>query len=303
MKSFRRLFIMTKQVVGTYNSEDSVIEAIQDLKSQGYDYDDMSIITNNQENRHFLEYRTEAAVHDMSTDMSLTEKIKSVFNDGESDNLEKRLVDIGVSRNEATSYAADVDAGKILLIVDSANNMGYKQKNEDLAGTMEIDNDAVYSSAGETFPLDNRDRLKDESDEEKAIHLREEQLNVDKEEVKTGEVKIRKEVVEEQEKLNIPVKHEEVYVKRRSVSRDEIGANPIEDDETIRVPVYEEQVEVTKKPVVTDEILIGKRTVEETQQVADTVKKEKAHIEQDGNPLVEGEYKLKDSLKDKDSYK
>lgn len=294
---------MTKQVVGTYNSEDSVIGAIQELKSKGYDYNDMSIITNNQENQHFLEYRTEAAVHDMSADMSLTEKIKSAFNDDESDNLEKKLVDIGVSRNEATSYAADVNAGKILLIVDSVNDIGHKQSDGDLVGTKEIDNGSVYSTTREAFSLDNRDRLKGESDEEKAIHLREEQLNVDKEEVKTGEVKIRKEVVEEQEKLNIPVKHEEVYVERRSVSRDELGADPIEDDETIRVPVYEEQVEVTKKPVVTDEIVIGKRTVEETQQVADTVKKEKAHIEQDGNPLVEGDHKLKGSLKDKDSCK
>ncbi|MDQ0247584.1 uncharacterized protein (TIGR02271 family) [Bacillus fengqiuensis] len=285
---------MTKQVVGTYNSENSVIEAIQELKSKGYDYNDMSIITNNQENRHFLEYRTEAAVHDMSKDMSLTEKIKSAFNDGESDNLEKKLVDIGVSKNEATSYASDVNEGKILLIVDSVNDIGYKQRDESLAGTTEVDNGGVYSSAGETFSLDNRDRLKDESGEEKAIHLREEQLKVDKEEVKTGEVKIKKEVVEEQEKLNIPVKHEEVYVERRSVSQEGTEANPIENDETIRVPVYEEQVEVTKKPVVTDEIIIGKRTVEETQQVVDTVKKEKAHIEQDGNPLVEGNHKLKD---------
>ncbi|HWO94961.1 MAG TPA: YsnF/AvaK domain-containing protein [Bacillus sp. (in: firmicutes)] len=287
---------MTKQVVGVYDSEDSVIAAIEDLKSKGYDYDDMSIVSNNEENRDFLEYRTDASVHDVTTDMSLAEKIKSAFIGDESNSLEEKLVDIGVSRVDATSYASEVDSGKILLMVDSVSNNNYDSSNDHLSDTTGIIEGERYSTDG----IGYNNQLNDDGVEEKSIHLKEEQLNVDKEEVKAGEVKVRKEVIEEQEKLHVPVKHEEIFVEHRSVSKDGVEANPIENDETIRVPVYEEQVEVTKKPVITDEIVIGKRTVEETQQVADSVKKEKAYIEREGNPIVEGDSKLGDSLKDRE---
>ncbi|WP_158555870.1 YsnF/AvaK domain-containing protein [Peribacillus glennii] len=127
------------------------------------------------------------------------------------------------------------------------------------------------------------------TDEEKTLRLREEQLEIDKQEVQSGEVVINKEVNEEQRTVNVPVEHEEVYVERRPVKDGTMNAKdagPITDGETIRIPVVEEQVEVTKRPVVTDEVVIGKRTVQETQHVQDTVKKEEIKLDKDGNPLV-----------------
>ena len=119
------------------------------------------------------------------------------------------------------------------------------------------------------------------------MRLREEQLDVSKERVQAGEVEVHKEVVEEQQKINIPVTREEVYVERRDVNEAASGTDAaIEDDETIRVPIMEEKVEVTKKPVVSEELVINKREVKDTEQVVESVKREEAHLESDDDRVV-----------------
>ncbi|MBR8646164.1 YsnF/AvaK domain-containing protein [[Brevibacterium] frigoritolerans] len=85
-------------------------------------------------------------------------------------------------------------------------------------------------------------------EDERTLTLREEQLNIDKERVQTGEVVINKEVNEQHKTINVPVEHEEVTVEHRSVSGREANreTGTIEDGETLRIPVVEEKLEVSK---------------------------------------------------------
>ena len=85
----------------------------------------------------------------------------------------------------------------------------------------------------------------------------------------------------------MPVTREEVTVERRPVDRRPSDAPIGEGDETLRVPVREERVEVEKRPVVTEEIELGKRRVQDTQQVSGTVRREEARIEGEGDVDVE----------------
>ena len=126
------------------------------------------------------------------------------------------------------------------------------------------------------------------TDEAQRMRLREEQLNVNKQRVQSGEVQLHKQVVEEQKTVNVPVTHEEVYVERRPATDTTADNTPIGQGEEIRVPVSQEQVNVNKNTVVTGEVAVGKRAVQENQQVSDTVRREQAHLEQDGNPRVSG---------------
>jgi uncharacterized protein (TIGR02271 family) len=119
------------------------------------------------------------------------------------------------------------------------------------------------------------------------LKLREEQLRVQKQPVETGEARLRKDVVEEQKSMDVPVTHEEVYIERRPGSGQPSDA-PIGESETYRVPVREEQVNVEKQPVVREEVVMGKRPVQETKQVSDTVRREEAHVEQEGDVEVQG---------------
>jgi uncharacterized protein (TIGR02271 family) len=87
--------------------------------------------------------------------------------------------------------------------------------------------------------------------------------------------------------MNVPITREEVYVERRPASG-EVSDSPIGEGEAIRVPVSEEQVNVSKQTVHTGEVSIGKRQVQETQQVSDTVRHDEARIEGKGDVNIEG---------------
>ena len=125
------------------------------------------------------------------------------------------------------------------------------------------------------------------SEEAQKIQLKEERLQATKEQVQTGEVGLRKEVVTEQKTMDVPVTHEEVYIERRAGSG-QPSDTPIGEGETYRVPVSAEQVNVTKQTVATGEVAVGKRQVQETQQVSDTVRREEARLEREGHVNVQG---------------
>jgi len=128
-----------------------------------------------------------------------------------------------------------------------------------------------------------------DTDEQRSLKLREEQLRAEKERVQTGEVQLHKDVVTEQKTIDVPVTHEEVVIERHAVTGDQVDdAAPIGEGETIRVPVSEEQVNVTKTPMVTGEVTVGKRAVQENQQVSDTVQREEARLDRSGDIPVEG---------------
>lgn len=130
------------------------------------------------------------------------------------------------------------------------------------------------------------------TDEEK-IRLHEERLNVDKERVQTGEVNVGKHVVEENQSIEVPVEREEVYVERRPVNEETTGdtfdkdsgltGDAYQEGENIHIPVTEERVEVSKKDVVAEEIVVGKRKVQDTETVNETVRREEADIDEDTN--------------------
>ena len=127
----------------------------------------------------------------------------------------------------------------------------------------------------------------DPSMAERTVQLREEELRARKQPVEQGRVQVGKEVVQEQKTLEVPVTREEVTLERRAVNREPSDTPIGQGGETIRVPVREEQVSVEKRPVVTEEITVGKRQVEQTQQVSGTVRREEARIESEGTVDVD----------------
>jgi len=129
-----------------------------------------------------------------------------------------------------------------------------------------------------------REAVKDAYD--RTIQLREERLKVEKAPVQTGEVRVGKRVVTEHRTIDVPVEREEIVIDRRPASgraaRGDIG------EEEIVVPVKEERVTVTKQPVVTEEVSVGKRKVQDTKHVAETVRKEELAVDEEGDVKVKG---------------
>jgi uncharacterized protein (TIGR02271 family) len=119
---------------------------------------------------------------------------------------------------------------------------------------------------------------------DRTVKLHEEQLRVSKQEQRTGEVEVRKEVVTEHKTIDVPVEREEVVIERRAVGGT-AAAGDIRAEE-IRIPVKEEKVHVTKEAVVKEEVSVGKRKVVGTEVVGADLKKEELTVEEKGNVTV-----------------
>lgn len=132
---------------------------------------------------------------------------------------------------------------------------------------------------------DNRQNERTETDDSGKLRLHKEELDIDKREVETGEVLLSKDVVEELKSVEVPVTHEEVVIERTALNN-EPSDSPISSGETIRIPVSEEKIEVGKHTVVTGEVSAHKREVEEIHQVDETLKREEARIEQNGDVKI-----------------
>lgn len=108
----------------------------------------------------------------------------------------------------------------------------------------------------------------------------EEELNVSKENVRTGEARLRKFVVTETETVDVPVSREEVRVVRTPLTGDEkVDGQPLTDEEA-SVVLHEERVNVSKETVAKEKVALEKEQVTETQRVSEELKKER--IETDG---------------------
>ncbi|WP_227937397.1 YsnF/AvaK domain-containing protein [Alkalihalobacillus deserti] len=117
--------------------------------------------------------------------------------------------------------------------------------------------------------------------EDAHLDLREEQLDIDKYRVETGDVILHKDIIEEEQAVNVPVSHDQVIIERKAVDHEPTD-EPITDEETVHIPVTSEKIDVDKHTVVTGEVSAHKRSVEETQQVRDVLHKEVADVEAHG---------------------
>jgi uncharacterized protein (TIGR02271 family) len=121
---------------------------------------------------------------------------------------------------------------------------------------------------------------------EQRIQLRGELLRAVKERVQRGEVRLRKEVVTENQTINVPVSREEVVVEQVPASEASPASGSVGEQGEVRIPVSEERVKVSKEPVVTGEVRAQKRTVQDTQQVSDQVRHEEVKVENEGDVNV-----------------
>ena len=198
------------------------------------------------------------------------------------------LVSKGMPEQDAQYYQQEYDAGHSVVAVTGANRLEEASTIlSNYGGYGAGRRSADYETATQQSTANTQQSMADTQGEQR-MQLREEQLQVYKQPVQTGEVGLRKEVVSEQQSVDVPVTHEEVYIERRAGSG-QPSDTPIGEGETYRVPVREEQVGVNKQQVVREEVALGKRQVQDTQHVSDTVRREEARVERQGDVNVQGQ--------------
>lgn len=284
-----------KKFVGTFHSENQVLNKIDELKTQGYTENDIYIVTNDADRLSIVRGETDVDLRSPKGNwmdkfiafMSGDEPVKGAF------------TNMGFTEEESNRYFNEVKAGGILLYVD--------QEYGDLYGNLGTAYQAGYAdpNLGSNLVIDDYDNpnlatnslgVDTEAEREERLRLHEEKLNVDKERFQAGEVNVSKHIVEETQTVEVPLTREEVYIERRAVTEETAAGEVFDDGESIHIPVMEERLEVTKRPVVSEEIVVGKREVHDTETVNETVRREEADIDRTDTKLDEHSGKVIDSL-------
>ncbi|SFB13758.1 MULTISPECIES: YsnF/AvaK domain-containing protein [unclassified Bacillus (in: firmicutes)] len=280
-----------KNVVGLYETKHAAILEIEKLRNLGYRPSDITVIAKEQTAADSITYRTgvdsadtsSLMVEEPKTEKSFSEWFAALFEEGKpQNNSPSPLSDFGLSEEEIPFYEEGINDGKILVLTNSEGK------------TTESHPTYFGTNIQPKKPLNSSPKLNPKQGftteepliEERKMELREEQLQISKNQIQTGEVELHKQIVEEQQTVQVPVSKDEVFVEHRTA--DEVASSEIsdEDDELIRVPVVEERLKVTKEQVVTGEVVIGKRQVQEMQQVSDTVKREELRVNKSGDVII-----------------
>ncbi|HLG78191.1 MAG TPA: YsnF/AvaK domain-containing protein [Ktedonobacteraceae bacterium] len=270
-------------IVGVFDGPDQAGHAIESLYNAGVPGDRISYSSN---------IKSEG----------LLARLKNLFerqNTTPSDVIVNDLTNMGIPSDEARYYTHERDTGHTIVVVntngDEENvrnilraNGGHDYSQRAATGTTTPPFPQAPMGHPQAGPMAGAPPGR-EDDTPQSIRLREEQLRVQKERVQTGEVDIHKEVVTEQQTINVPVSHEEVVVERHPVSGGQVSDQPIAEGETVRIPVSEEQVHVTKQPVETEEVTIDKQAVHEVRPISETVQREELRTDAEGNPIIDEE--------------
>jgi len=297
--------MVNRKYIGTYRTEEEVMNKIEQLKTEGYDESSLYVVTNNSDNLNTLRGRMDVDARGTDDDRGWLDRFMDFLGGDESNR--GAFNDMGFTEEEANQYYTDARDGGILLFADEeyghaggdmmdSTNVGHYDSGVVNEDGMTVDTPPLGEGRGEsvgsgrftenahlhTHEHDHHDHLH-EDDEARRLRLHEEKLNVDKERVQTGEVDIDKHVVTDEQSVEVPVTREEVYVERRKVDGEMADGEVFEDDDSIHIPVTEERVEVTKRPVVSEEIVVGKREVQDTETVNETVRREEVDIDKSGD--------------------
>lgn len=118
------------------------------------------------------------------------------------------------------------------------------------------------------------------------IQLLGEILRVHKDRVNRGEVRVRKEIITENQTVQVPVTREELVVERRPVSGETAAQGAIGQDQEIRIPLTEETASVEKSTVVREEVSVGKRSVQNVRDLSGDVRREELVVEDQSKKAV-----------------
>jgi uncharacterized protein (TIGR02271 family) len=272
------------QLVAFFRDREDAYEAVDDLRNAGFTNNEIGLAFQGDSSENFSSAGTGSA----RTDKSMWQKVKDFFTGGDEENdtaysnedLGDSYRHYNISDDQWNYYRSGINEGGAIVTVRAAADRLTK------ARSILQENDADFRTTG--FPASGYAKADTQADQR--LQLRGEMLRTYKDRVAKGEVRLRKDVVTENRSVDVPVTREEVVIER--VSASDAGAasgniGDIGEGKEIRIPVSEERVRVEKEPVVTGEVRVGKRAVQDTQRINDTVRREEVRVEKEGDVNVD----------------
>jgi uncharacterized protein (TIGR02271 family) len=227
--------------------------------------------------------------------------------DLESDDFQGSLAGTGIPSERAAYLTESLEPGGAIVTVHDANRAEEAEeilaanharvRYEDIGqgevvgtGAEEIDEahaeriDPADSTGREITDTGYADRRPVDADTRavERVQLFGEVLRVHKERINRGEVRVRKDVITENQTIEVPVMREELVLERVAVSENTPASSAnIGGSQEIRVPLSEEKVRLEKQPVVREEVSVGKRQVAGVETVNADVRREELRVDPD----------------------
>ncbi len=272
----------TDRVVAFFDDREKAYEAMSRLKESGIPPENIGFAAG--------DYQTSgtsgtAGIDTNSRDQSFWQKVKSFFaGDHHDDQTDFRDAtnDWGWDEERYGYYQRGFSSGGAIVTVSGERTAEARRILQEYGGDPRetgFENNVIPGSESATGGVGiGSNRVGVEG--ERRIQLRGEMLRTYKERVQRGEVTLRKEVITENQSVNVPVTREELVVERTpgtGRASGEIGTG-----EEVRVPLSEERVRVEKQPVVNEEVRVGKRQVQSNKEVSDQVRHEELRVDKKG---------------------
>ncbi|HEX6804763.1 MAG: YsnF/AvaK domain-containing protein [Acidobacteriaceae bacterium] len=263
----------TNRVVAFFSRREDAYRALSDLKEAGLNSDQIGLAVG---------HEGEASANTTSTreyDLSFWQKVKDFFS-GEDHHEHTDFGDVaspmGWTDDRYEYYQRGISSGGAVVTVTG-------DRISEARTILQRDGADLRESGFESDSSGRSMRAAGLSGTqgERRIQLRGEMLRTHKERVQRGEVRLRKDVITENQNVQVPVTREELVIERTPGSGQVTGE--IGRDEEIRVPLSEERVRVDKQPVVNEEVRVGKRQVQSNKEVSDKVRHEELRVEKQGD--------------------
>ena len=164
-----------------------------------------------------------------------------------------------------TVSAVDREEEAERILADHGADLGHEATNYD------------YSAAPATAAQNDQQR----------IQLLGEVLRVHKDRISRGDVVIRKEVITENQTMEVPVSHEELVIERVSTVAGGNVEGTIGDSREVRIPLSQEVASLDKSTVVREEFSVGKRNVEDSQRVEGSARHEELAVDENRSATSE----------------
>jgi uncharacterized protein (TIGR02271 family) len=261
------------RIAAFFAKREDAYRALSELRQAGFSSDEIGLAVGHEHNQ------STTATSQGDYDTSFWQKVKDFFSGEdhhERTEFSDTAVPMGWTDDRYEYYRRGISSGGAVVTV-TGNNVEQGRRILERSGGDLRETGFETSSSGHSTRTDSEIQ---QTTGEHYIQLRGEMLRTYKERVQRGEVRLRKEVVTENQSVQIPVTREELVIEREPGSGQVTGE--IGRDEEVRVPLSEERVRVEKQPVVNEEVRVGKRQVQSNKEVSDKVRHEELRVDKEG---------------------
>ncbi len=251
---------MSHTVIGIFDSKAEAQAASQELAQKGFGRDSIDV-----SNRNMSEATTTGSTTDAGD--SISNFFSSLFGDDQT------------SARNYTEVASDADA--ILTVhADSQERAKLAAEILDRNGAIDVDGRFSQTNRQNFSQSDATKQNTANIQNQTAIPVIEEELQVGKREVERGGARIRSRVVEKPVEASVRLREEHIVVNRRPVDRAVTDTDLTNFKEgEIELTEHAEQAVVGKQAHVVEEVSIGKNFTEHEETIRDTVRSTEVEVE------------------------